>query len=198
MGDQILVHLLGRPVEHRGDLDQAIAVQRDRLHAGTEGGVTGAHGGEPHLGVQLAQRTFEGFELHFTGEGFVARVIDMRGEAIDGFTVGTRALRQIDDAVQVQLARHLIGEAIGGIGVVAVVHPHDRDVRTEARHHVQNHRLEGTEVGGADGVLVQRQSPAGQGFRVVAEFGIDAGEIEGIGHEESPERGHVRWSGAQG
>ncbi len=78
------------------------------------------------------------------------------------------ALRQVGDQVEVEALDQLIGEPIGRIGVVAVIHPNHRNVRSLTRHHVQDNRFEGTKVGRDDRALALLQGPANQCIRVVA------------------------------
>jgi hypothetical protein len=146
---------------------------RDRVHLRAHGRVGGAQRGEPHLRCRLAQRAGEGLQLHFFGEGGMARIVQRGRRAFHRFTVRARAARQVDVQVQAQLLGHLVGEAVGGLGVVAVVHPDHGHVLSGARDHVQDHGLERTEVGRDDRGLAQADGPVHQAFGVAAQLGVD-------------------------
>eukprot|EP01034_Spumella_vulgaris_P038311 gene38310-47297_t len=142
------------------------------------GGVGGAQGREPHLGCGLAQGAGKRLQLHFFGKGGVAWVVQRGGGALYRFAVRARAAWQVNLQLQAQLLCHLVGKAVGGFGVVAVVHPHHGHIGVHLRDHVQDHRLKGAEVGGNDGGLAQAQRPCHQFWGVAAEVGVDACEIE--------------------
>ena len=110
------------------------------------------------------------------------RIIERRRRAFHRLAMGPRAARQVDVQIHAQLLGHLVGEAVGGLGVVAVVHPDHRHVGLGARDHVQDHGLEGAEIGGDDGRLAQADGPVHQAFGVAAELAVDACEVDA--HDE--------------
>ncbi len=190
----VLVQVLGTPVEQRRDLDEAVGVEAYWIHLRPHGRVGGAQGREPDLGGGLAQGPRERLELDLLRERGVAGVIQRGRGTVHRLAVGPRAQRQVDAQVEPELARHLVGKPVGGFGVVAVVHPYDRDVRPGTRAHVQDHGLERAEVGGDDGGLAQADGPVHEALRVVAEFGVDPVEVDGAAHGNAWLRCRAGWT----
>ena len=174
-----------RPREIVAEIENTLAAELDlQREAGNASLLRRNWAGSPDLYVpeviwsHTAQGAGEGLQLHFGGECGVAWVIQRRRGAFHGFAVGARAQRQVDLQVQPQLLGHLVGKAVGGFGVVAVVHPHHGHLGVHLRDHVQDHGFKRPEVGRNDAGLAQAQGPFHQGGRVAAQVGVDGGEVD--------------------